>query len=320
MLSRRNFIVLSLSLLGRDVHASEDYPSRPVRIIVAYPAGSTMDVLARMISNGLHDTIGGTFVVENRPGAAGQIGAEFVAKAAPDGYTLMISGSSTHSADPAVFKKLRYDPIKDFTPIVHLASLTYALVVASNVPVKSVPELVQYAQSRSEGLLYAYGSQLAQVSAAAIAKMIDIKATGVAYPGQPPAIQDLIAGQVQFMVGDVPVLMPQVTSRNIRAIAVLNDTRSPLLPDVPTLLEEGYPGYDLTGWMGLSAPANTPSPIVNILAQGSAKVLSAPQFRDRLAKLGMTYIPGTPATFQKLVADQLKVWSRRVQEAGIVPQ
>jgi len=314
-------VLSSLVALGgpHGLAVAAEYPSQPVRIVVAYPAGSTMDNLARMLATDLGVRMGGTFIIDNKPGAAGQIGAEAVAKAKPDGYTLFISGSSTHSANPAMFSQLRYDPVKDFAPVIHIASLTYALVVNADSPIHTVKDLARQSQARPQGVSFGYGSQLGQVAGASISKMAGIKATAIPYKGQPLAVTDLIAGQVQFMIADIPVLLPHIKSGRLRPVAVLTKARSPLLPDVPTLTEQGLPGYDLDGWIGLSAPAGTPPDIVRTLADATAKVIENPAMRSKLSSMGMEYQPGTPATFARMVQEQLRVWAQKVRDAGIQP-
>ena len=307
------------ALMFGNVYAA-DFPASTIKIVVAYPAGSTMDVLARQLAADLQGVTGGNFIVDNRPGAAGTIGAELVAKAPPDGYTLFISGSSTHSANPALFKQLRYDPVKDYTHIVHIASLTYALAVSADRPVKSMADLVKSASAQPKGLSYAYGSQLAQIAGASISKMTGMQAFGVPYKGQPPAITDLIGGQVDFMIADIPVLLQLIKAGKLRAVAILNNMRSPLLPGVATLTEQGFPGYDLAGWIGLSAPANTPPNVVKILADASARVLSNPVLKNRLSEMGMEYQPNTPTEFKQLIADQVGIWAIKVKDAGIKPE
>jgi tripartite-type tricarboxylate transporter receptor subunit TctC len=308
-------------LCGMSIGATAaTYPDRPVHIVVAYPAGSTMDVLARMLAVEMQTAMNATVVIDNKPGASGQIGAEFTAKSAPDGYTLFISGSSTHSANPSLYKQLRYDPVKDFTPIVEIATVTYALVVNSRLPINNMADLVKYAKSRPRGLSYAYGSQLAQISSATIARMTHMDSVAVPYKGQPPAIADLLGEQVDFMVADVPVLLPQIQGGKMRALAVLNNARSPLLPDVPTLKEQGLVGYDLAGWIGLSGPAGMPPDVVKALSKALAKVLGDPGFRSKLSAMGMEYEPNSPVEFGQLVADQVGIWARKVRDAGIQPE
>jgi tripartite-type tricarboxylate transporter receptor subunit TctC len=323
MNQRRSFLLAALATLSCAVScaaSAAEFPTRPVKIVVAYPAGSTMDVVARMLATELQKNAGEAFIVDNRPGGAGQIGAEFVAKSPPDGYTLFISGSSTHSANPALYKQLRYDPVKDFSPIIQIASLTYALVASADAPVKTMNDLVKYASGRPQGVSYAYGSQLGQIAAATIGKMAGIRTLGVPYKGQPPAVTDLMGGHVSFMVADIPVLLPHVQSGKLTALAVLNNTRSPLMPQVRTLKEQGLGGYDLAGWIGLSAPANTPPELVRTLSRAAAKVLGDAGFRARLSAMGMEYEPNSPEEFGQLVSSQLDVWSRKVRDAGISPE
>jgi tripartite-type tricarboxylate transporter receptor subunit TctC len=317
----RKFIGLALLALGALPHVAAfaaNYPKQPVHIVVAYPAGSTMDNLARMLGSELQAKMGAPFIIDNKPGAAGQIGAEAVAKAKPDGYTLFISGSSTHSANPALFKHLRYDPVKDFAPVIHVASLSYVLVVNAESPAHSIKDLAKESQ-RPGGVSFGYGSQLGQIAAASISKTAGIKATGIPYKGQPEAVRDLIGGETQFIVADVPVLLPMIKSGQLRPLAVLTKKRSPLLPQVPTLAEQGVPNYGLEGWIGLSAPAGTPPDVVNAVADATAKVIEKPAMRAKLSAMGMEYEPGTPATFGRMVQEQLRIWAQKVKDAGLQP-
>lgn len=310
------FLAVALGLSHGTASASA-YPSEPVHIIVAYPAGSTMDNLARMLAADLQSRMGAPFIIDNKPGAAGQIGAEAAARAKPDGYTLFISGSSTHSANPALFKQLRYDPVKDFTPVIHIASVTYALVVNADSPARTVKELAAQSKSAPQGLSFGYGSQLARVAGATISRLAGVRATEVPYKGQPPAISDLLGGQIQFLIADIPVLLPQIKAGKLRPLAVLTPQRSPLLPEVPTLTEQGLQGYDLDGWIGLSAPANTPRTVVDALAKATAAVISNPSMHEHLSAMGMEYRPGTPERFGKMVQDQVRIWKEKVHDAGI---
>lgn len=300
--------------------SAANFPSQPVQIVVGYPPGSTMDNLARMLAVGLNKVTGGSFIVTNKAGAAGTIGAEAVAHAKPDGYTLFISGSSTHSANPSMMKSLRYDPVKDFAPVAHIASVAYALVVNANSPARNLADLSRESQKTAGGLSFGYGSQLGQVSAATISKMANIKVIGVPYKGQPLALNDLISGQIHFLVADIPVVLPHIKSGRLRAVAVLTKDRSPLLPEVATLPEQGLQGYDLEGWIGLSAPAGTPPEVVKVLADATAKVLEDPPLRAQLSGMGMDYQPGSPTKFGKLVQDQVRIWAQKVTDAGIQPE
>lgn len=290
---------------------------KPVRIIVGYPAGSTMDTLARMIAVEVQDRMKVAFIVENKPGANGTIGAEFVAHAPPDGTTLFIAGSSTHSANPALIRGLRYDPIRDFTPVIEIATLTYALVVNASQPAQTMADLVREAKSRPAGLTFAHGSQLGLIAASSISKIAGMQTTGVPYKGQPQVLTDLIGGHVDFTVADVPVLLPHIRSGKLRPLAVLNATRSPLLPDVPTLQEQGLTGYDLLGWVGLEGPAGMPPDITRALSKSFAEVLSVPAFRARLLAMGMEWRPNTPEEFGNTVSQQLNIWAQKVKDAGI---
>ncbi|VCU68898.1 Tripartite tricarboxylate transporter family receptor [Pigmentiphaga humi] len=320
MISRRTFSLLAAvgaASLALSAQATEAWPSRPVSIVVAYPPGSTMDILARLVAQNLQEELKASFLVENRPGASGRIGAEYVARAAKDGYTLFISGNSTHSANPSLFKKLGYDPVKDFTPIIRIATMPYALAVREKSNIKTLAEFVKQAQQSKGRFAYAYGSPSAQVASVAFAASEGFDALGVPYKGQPPALTDLIGGQVDFIMADLPVLVPYVHAGTLRVLTVFSDKRSPLLPQVPTMLEGGVKGYDLAAWIGVSGPAGLPPEITSKLSDALSRILVKPEVTARLQTLGMQHSPNTPNQFAKYVDEQLLSWGQRVREAGI---
>lgn len=298
-------------------NAQTAWPSKPVMIVVAYPPGSTMDILARMLAPELQAELGGTFIVDNKAGASGRIGAGHVAKAPADGYTLLISGNSTHSANPSLYKSLQYDPVKDFTQITRIATMPYAIVVGPKSTAKTLPEFSAQARANSGKLSYGFGSPAAQVAAVALGSIEHFSAVGVPYKGQPPAITDLIGGQIDFLLADLPVLVPHVRSGKLRALTVFSDKRSALLPDVPTMAEVGVSGYNLAAWIGLSGPAGLPADVVTKLSGALGKVLVQPRVTASLLQLGMEHQPNTPAQFNAFVGEQLAVWGKRVRDAGI---
>jgi len=290
------------------------------RIVVAYPAGTTMDVSARILAQALQTELGGVFIVENRPGAAGRIGAEFVAKSKPDGQTLFVSGNSTHSANPSLFKHLNYDPIKDFTAISRIATFPYILVASPKKPFKTFRDFVKYAQNYSGKLNYGYGSPAARVATTTLARTERFAAVGVPYPGQPQAITDLMSGQTDFVITDLAVSVPYIRAGNLTALALLADARSKSLPEVPTIHESGSPRFSLTAWMGVSGPAGIPPEVAARLSSAINKILAQPQLQAQLEKLGMEVSPNTPSEFQSFVVSQLAVWTENVRAAGIQPE
>ncbi len=320
MIRRRTIAAATLAALVPIAVHAQSYPAKPVKIVVAYPAGSTMDILARMLGTELQNELGGTFLVDNKAGAAGRIGAEYTARAAPDGYTLFISGNSTHSANPSLFKRLNYDPVKDFTPIIRISTMPYAIAVGPKSGAKTLPELTTKARAANGAFSYAYGSPAAQVAAVAVSSIEGFKAIGVPYRGQPPAITDLIGGQVDFLMADLPVLVPHVKAGNLQALTVFSDKRSALLPDVPTMSEVGVKGYNLAAWIGLSGPAHMPADVVSKLSTTLSTVLARPAMTEQLLKLGMEHSPNTPAQFGTFVSEQVEVWGQRVRAAGIEPE
>lgn len=313
--------LLAAAMMVATVFAqAQPWPSKPVKIWVAYPPGSTMDVLARLLASELQTEVGGTFIVDNKAGASGRLGAETAAKSPPDGYTLFISGNSTHSANPFLYKQLSYDPIKDFTAIVRIATMPYAVVVGPKSNAGTLKGFAAQARAADGKFSYAYGSPAAQVAAVTLASIEGFRAAGIPYKGQPPAITDLIGGQVDFLLADLPVLVPMVKAGKLKALAVFSEKRSALLPDVPTMREAGVSGYDLSAWIGLSGPAHMSQEVVDKLSSALARILVKPQVTTQLLQLGMEHEPNTPEQFAAFVKEQLDAWGNRVREAGIQPE
>jgi tripartite-type tricarboxylate transporter receptor subunit TctC len=292
----------------------------PTKIIVAYSAGSTMDVCARILAQGLQAELGGVFVVENMPGAAGRIGARYVARSKPDGHTLLISGNSTHSANPSLYKQLNYDPIKDFTAIARIATLPYVLLTNPSKPYKTFRDFIKYAQERSGKLNYGYGSQAGRVAAMTLARTERFDAVGVPYPGQPQAITDLMSGQIDFLVTDLAIAEPHVKAGSLDALVLLADTRSKILPNVPTMQDSGSPRFDLTAWIGISGPAGMSSEGTTRLSVAINKILAQPQVQTQFGNLGMDVAPEDPGEFRSFVISQLAIWTENVRAAGIEPE
>jgi tripartite-type tricarboxylate transporter receptor subunit TctC len=297
--------------------AAQAYPTRPVRIIVAFPPGGGNDIIARFLGARLTARLGQQMVVDNRGGASGIIGTEIVARAAPDGYTLLFT-SLTHSMNEAIHK-LPYDTLKSFTPVSLLGRGTNVLVVNPAVPVRSLPELIALAKSKPGQINYAstgvagmhhFGGEMFKRAAG-----IDL--THVPFKGGGPAILAVIAGQVEMMFSTLPLALPYIRAGKLKPLGVGSITRSPLLPDVPTLNESGAPGYEFTVWWGIVAPAGTPAAIVARLNAEFNAILSDPETAQQLAAEGAEVTPWTPAQFGALLANNLAMWKRVARESSI---
>jgi tripartite-type tricarboxylate transporter receptor subunit TctC len=308
-------ILIAVLLAAPDRLSAQGYPDRPVKVIVPFSAGSGGDTVARVVAEELRRSLGGTFVVDNRPGASGQIGTEVAAKSPADGYTLLQTSSAQNSAGPWLAKKLNYDPIKDFVHIARVITVPFLLVVHPDVPVKTVKELVDYARQKP-GLLYGHGSATSQVAAATFSTLADIKTMGVPYKSQPPGVVDLMAGRIQFMMADLSVVGEQVKAGQLRALAITSRGRSPQFPDVPTLAEQGMAEV----WVGIGAPAGTPGDIVKKLSDEILKMGQRDEVRQRFQAVGFDLVPNTMAEHAVFLQKQLDAWGKRIKDAGLQPE
>jgi putative tricarboxylic transport membrane protein len=310
--------VLALAPLGA---AADTYPSRLIKIVVGFGPGSGTDILARLLADQLQQTLGQTVIVENRPGAAAQIAATAVARAPADGYTLFITSNSSHSVNPHIFKTLSYDPKTDFTPIAGLAYFPFVLAVDAKLPPKNLQEFVEWARANKGKVTYAYGTSAVRIPAAALDKLLNLDAIAVAYKSSPPAMMDVIGGQVSFLVVDLASSQDQIKAGKLRALAVTTAKRSALAPDLPTIEETlDLKDFDLAAWTGLFGPANLPKEIVDKLSAAVLEIMNRPAFRDRILSLGAEPTPSDPATFAKLVNRQYVLWGEKVKDAGIEPE
>ncbi|MGV3655137.1 MAG: Bug family tripartite tricarboxylate transporter substrate binding protein [Noviherbaspirillum sp.] len=299
------------------VHAK--YPEKPLTLVIPFAAGSATDSVARIVAKALSHRIGQPVMVEPKPGANGQLGVTYAAKAAADGYTLLMATSGTHSTNPAMFKSISYDPVKDFLPILLVGEVPFALVVNNDLPAKTTEELVSYAKSNPGKLFFAYASPTAQVAGETFVRMADIKATGVSYKSSPQAAIDLLAGQTQFYFIDFGTGLPHIKNGKLRALAVAGE-RTNMLPGIPPV-SDSVPGFSLTSWNGVFAPAGTPSDVIDYLNRELREVLKLPDVRQALQNIGFeTLGTGTPGDFQTLIANDLKKWSEWVMQANIKPQ
>ena len=318
-MSRRAALTLLLAA-GATPAFAEDYPSRPVTILTPFAAGSATDTAARLIGKYLQDSLGQPFIVENRDGAGGMIAAEAVARAVPDGYTILLTSNSTHSAAPALFKTVPYDPIKDFTPIARVGSFPSFIAVTPDLPVKTIQELVAYAKANPGKINAGYGNSTGRITTEIFKRRLNLDITPVAYRSNPAAVTDLMAGHVQMGVPDFSTGLPMLKAEKIRPLAVLTKERDPTLPDVPTLNETVMPGYDLLAWTGIFGPAGMPQKAVDTLAKPIEAALSKPEVRDRFRDAGVEIFWIGPAGFSDYVKTELVKWTTLIKSAGIEPE
>ena len=299
---------------------TETYPARSVTIITPFAAGSVTDAAARLIAQSLQESLGQPFVVENRAGAGGLLAASAVARAKNDGYTLLLTTNSTHSAANGLFKSVPYDPIKDFTPIARIGSFPSFVAVHPSLPVNSMQELVAHAKANPGKLSYGVGNSTAQITGETIKKRTGIDLVRVNYRSNPAALTDLIAGHIQVMIPDFNTGLSQITAKTIRPLAVLTGNRNPALPNVPTLSETVMPGFDILAWAGMFGPANMPPEAVKAIADSVEKALARQDVRDRFNAAGTNIYWSGPKDFDAFVKSELVKWTAAIKEAGIEPE
>ncbi|HTK02992.1 MAG TPA: tripartite tricarboxylate transporter substrate binding protein [Bordetella sp.] len=298
--------------------AASAYPDRPIRIVLGFPAGGGADVVLRTVTPGLAEELGQPVIVDNRPGAGGNLGMDIVAKAAPDGYTLLMAAPGL-ATNASLYENLPFNPAKDFTAVGMVSSVPNVLVVNPSLPFKTVAQLIAYAKNHPGELNYAssgIGTSL-HLAGALFERDAGIKLTHVPYRGGPAAINDLIGGQVQMMFTVVPLAGPQIKAGKLLALAVTGETRSPTLPEVPTMIEAGLKGYTATTWNGLVAPAGTPAPIIKQINAALQKVLDRPDVRKAFAGMGQDVVKDTPEQFDAMLKDETGKWERVIKDAGI---
>jgi tripartite-type tricarboxylate transporter receptor subunit TctC len=311
--------VCGLSLLAGPAMA-QTYPARQVTLVVPFGPGSATDSTARVIAQILQESLGQPFVIENKAGGGGLIAAGAVARAAPDGYTLLVTTNTTHSAAPGLFKNVPYDPIKDFTPVARIGSFPTFIAVNINLPVMTIGELVAYAKQNPGKLVYGHGNSTGQIVGEALKHRTGVDIVRVGYRSNPPAITDLIGGHISMMIPDFGLGLPQVKAQKIRALAVPTRERNSQLPDVPTLNETVIPGFDLLSWVGMFAPANTPPPVVELLARELQKMLARPELKGRFLDAGAETFWSGPQEFDAYVRSELVKWTSVIKQAGIEPE
>ena len=317
-----NSVALALALAASysiSGSAADDYPSRPIRIIVPYAPGGGADTVARIVARRVSDTIGQPIVIENRTGAGSILGTDAVAKAEPDGYTLLLGQSGPISINPAVYKDLRYDPVKDFAPVTMTTAYPYILVVNAKLPARSLPEFVALAKSQPGAMNY--GTTGIGAANHLVAELFNgkagLKMTHIPYRGTALAVGDLVAGQVTMVFGDPISVLPHMQSGSLRALAVTSLQRSAVAPEVPTVAESGFPGFDALAWHGILGPAKTPPAIVKKLNAEIVNALRHPETQALLVKQAMQTVGNTPEEFAAFIRNDIAVWKAVATEADV---
>jgi len=297
---------------------AQSYPSKPIKLIVPFPVGGIADIYSRIVAARLADLWGQPVVVDNRTGAGGNIGADLVAKAAPDGYTIGIGSIGTHAVNVTLFARMPYDAVNDFAPIVHLLEAEGLLVVHPSVPAKSVPELIAYARANPGKLTFASaGMGTASHLAGELFKaMARVDMTHVPYKGNVPAITDLLAGQTSLIFATMPTVLPHVKAGKLRPLATIGEQRSAAVPELPTVSEAALPGFAVTNWVGFFAPAGTPQDIVRRWNAETLKIMQTPEMQQRLLNEGARFIPMSPEQFGAFVKSEIAKWAPVVRASG----
>jgi tripartite-type tricarboxylate transporter receptor subunit TctC len=312
------FWIFSALIFSLNVNA-QGYPSKPVKLVVPFPAGSATDQVARLAGQQLQEALKQPFVVENKPGAQGVIAAEFVAKAAPDGYTLLVTTNTPQAANVSLFKKLPYDPVKDFEPVVRLSTTSFMLMAKPDFPAKNLKELLAYVRSQPGKFSAGYGSAGSQVSIAMMKAMGKLDVVEVPYKGIPQTVTDVLGGTLSFTFVDLSNALPQIKGGKLKGYAVTSEKRTPLAPDVPAMAEE-LKGYDLIAWFALMAPAGTPKEIVQLLFDATSKSIQKNEIKEKFAFIGTDVAPMNPAQLGAFIKSEIAKWAVLVKQAGIQPE
>jgi tripartite-type tricarboxylate transporter receptor subunit TctC len=298
--------------------AAQNYPAKPIRIVAPYPPGGPTDILARIIGQKMYEDWGQPVVVESKPGAGGNVGTDYVARAAPDGYTLLMGASGPLAINVTLFSKLPYDPSTDLAPVIHVASVPLVLVVHPSLPVKSLEDFIVLLKSKPGQLNYgSAGPGTVQHMTAELFKfMAKVEMVHIPYKGAAPAVADVVGGQVPIMFDSMISCIPHVKGGRLRALAITGLTRSALLPDVPTVEESGVPRFEATAWYGVVAPATVPKDIIGKLNGEMLKVLRLPDVKQRLAEMGTDFVGGSPEQFGRFIKAEITKWAKVVKESG----
>ncbi len=311
--------MLGMAVFGTVSAGAQAWPTKPIRIVAPSTPGDAPDVIARMIADKLTAALGQQVVVENKPGAGGVVGSDAVAKAAPDGYTLIMGNAGSHGINAAVYSKLPYDIQRDFAPVSQVAVAPNVVVINPAVPATTVTEFIAYAKSQPGKLSYASGGNgsSAHMSMELFKSMAGVDIQHIPYKGSSPALTDLVGGQVAIFIGNMPPTVPLIKGGKLRALAVTTRSRSALMPELPTMAEAGLPGYETVAWFGVLAPAGTPPEIVNRLAVEVSKIARSPEMREKLLAMGAEPVGGTPEEFKLVIDRDIAKWKPLAQKVGI---
>jgi tripartite-type tricarboxylate transporter receptor subunit TctC len=318
----RRILLACLLLLSPSIADAQSWPTKPVRIVVSSGAGGTADIVARMIGERLTPVLGQPVVIENRPGAGGHLGAALVARAEGDGYTLLMSGSPTHSVGPHLFKRLAYEPMRDVPPVAMIAAAPNLLVVNSALPVKSLADLVALARTKPGEVTYssAGNGTSGHLAAELLRNMANVDMRHVPYKSGPEAVTGVLAGDVTFIFFTVPSVLPQIEAGKLRALAITSAARSDLVPNVPTVAELGFPGFEALAWYALFAPRETPQPVVARLSAEIEKIVALPDVRDKLIQLGAEPRYMNPEQVTSFVAVESPKWGQLIRGSGVTAE
>jgi tripartite-type tricarboxylate transporter receptor subunit TctC len=314
--------LLALAFAAGTAVAADEYPSKPVSIIVPYPAGGIVDIVGRLVAEKMSGPLGKRVIVENKPGAGGTIGAGQVSRAAPDGYTLLLAGAATHVFAPLLYKSVPYDPIKGFAPISQLTAGPLVLAVNASLPPQTMADFIAYVRANGDKVNYASNGKgtFPHLAVELMKQAANLNPTHVPYNGGPPAVLALVAGDTAFSINHIPNVQAQVKAGKLRALATTGLTRSSSFPDLPTFDQAGFKGFETSAWFGLFAPPGTPQAIVERLSREAIEALKTKDLRDKLALQGDEPVGSTPGAFANYIRGEIAKWTKVVRNAGITPE
>lgn len=310
-------LLMAATMSAPSVRAADGYPNRLIKLLVPFPAGSATDVEARFLAEKVGAVLNQKIIVENKPGANGNLGANEAARSAPDGYTLYLATNSTHSANVHLYNKLPFDPVADFAPVARLTRNPLVMVVAKDFPAKSLAEFISYGKANPGKLSYGTGNTGSMAAAQLVKSMAGIDAVRVSYPGTPQAITDLLGGRIEFIITDIAVTREFIQQGSLRALGVTTTVRVASLPNVPTMAEAGLPGYDFAAWSGLFVPKGTPDDVVQTLNKALTQVVTSPEAQTFLTDIGLQPNISTSAGLAEYVTQQTELWGRIIKESGL---
>jgi len=315
----KRLLVLALAAGFASLTSAQPYPTKPIKLVAPSTPGDAPDVIARLVADKLSTALGQQVVVENRPGAGGVVGSDYVAKAVPDGYTLIMGNAGSHGINAAVYSKLPYDIQRDFAPVSQVAVAPNVMVINPSVPASTLAEFIAYAKANPGKLSYASGGNgsSAHMSMELFKSMSGIDIQHVPYKGSSPALTDVVSGQVVAFIGNMPPTVPLIKAGKLRAIAVTTKSRSALMPELPTITEAGLPGFETVAWFGVLAPAGTPPEVVNRLSAEIAKIAKSPEIREKLVAMGAEPVGSTPEEFKAVIDRDIAKWKPLAQKVGI---